>query len=81
LLAIGEHALRLEPFIERVPSSRTTLYKLARLKDNEFDRVTKDPAFGCTMTAEQVTRSLASGRSAVRSALGSIFSEMMSSSL
>jgi hypothetical protein len=54
LKAIGEKVSRFEPFVERMPNTWTTVYKLASLKDNEFDRVTKSELFTPFMTATDV---------------------------
>jgi hypothetical protein len=40
LMKIGENAARFEPFIEKLPSAWTTVYKLAMLSDAEFDTPT-----------------------------------------
>jgi hypothetical protein len=54
LLKIGQEASRFEPFLEQLPNSWTTLYKLAALEIKQFDRVAHDPQFAPTMTAEEL---------------------------
>lgn len=40
LRTIGNNATRFEPFVENLPNTWTTIYKLAKLEPDEFDRVT-----------------------------------------
>ena len=54
LLKIGNEASRFEPFFERMPNSWTTVYTLAKLEKDKFDRVTSDSRFAPTMTANDV---------------------------
>lgn len=54
LLKIGQEASRFEPFLDRLPNSWTTLYRLAVLDKDQFDRVVKDELFAPTMTAAEV---------------------------
>ena len=54
LKAIGKKVSRFEPFVDRMPNAWTTVYKLASLKDIEFDRVTKSETFTPFMTAADV---------------------------
>jgi hypothetical protein len=54
LLVIGKKVSRFEPFVERMPNTWTTVYKLASLKDHDFARVTKNERFTPFMTAEDV---------------------------
>jgi len=54
LKAIGKKVSRFEPFVGRMPNAWTTVYKLASLKDTEFDRVTKSELFTPFMTAGDV---------------------------
>ena len=58
LMKIGENASRFEPFYDRLPNAWTTVYKLASIKQNEFDRVTKSEQFSPFMTAKDVTEVL-----------------------
>ena len=58
LMIIGENASRFEPFYDRLPNAWTTVYKLASIKQNEFDRVTKSEQFSPFMTAKDVTEVL-----------------------
>lgn len=58
LMIIGENASRFEPFYDRLPNAWTTVYKLASIKQNEFDRVTKSDQFSPFMTAKTVTEVL-----------------------
>jgi hypothetical protein len=50
----GERKSRFEPFLNRLPNHRLTLYDLAVLQADQFDRVTKDERFGPTITGKQV---------------------------
>jgi hypothetical protein len=58
LMIIGENASRFEPFYDQLPNAWTTVYKLASIKQNEFDRVTKSDQFSPFMTARDVTEVL-----------------------
>ena len=58
LMIIGANASRFEPFYDRLPNAWTTVYKLASIKQNEFDRVTKSDQFSPFMTAKDVTEVL-----------------------
>jgi hypothetical protein len=58
LTVIGENASRFEPFYDRLPNAWTTVYKLASIKQNEFDRVTKSEQFSPFMTAKTVSEVL-----------------------
>jgi len=51
---LGEKVARFKPVIDRLPCNWTTLYLLAQLSDEEFDRVQQDPLFGPAMTAQEV---------------------------
>ena len=54
LVVIGKAASRFEPFVERMPNSWTTVYKLAKIDSNAFDRVTQSEQFSPFMTANDV---------------------------
>jgi hypothetical protein len=54
LKEIGEKVSRFEPFVEHIPSSWTTIYKLAKLDPDKFDRVMQSGKLSPFMTAEQV---------------------------
>jgi hypothetical protein len=54
LLKIGQEASRFEPVFDRLTNSWTTLYKLAVLEKDQFDRVTQDVRFDPMMTAAEV---------------------------
>ena len=56
LRAIGEKVSRFAPFVDRMPNTWTTVYKLASLKENEFDRVTRSDLFTPFMTAADVNQ-------------------------
>src|SRR5262249_3589166 len=56
LLKIGQEASRFEPFLDRLPNNWTTLYPLAELDRDKFDRVTQDPRFGPMMTGEELKK-------------------------
>ena len=58
LMIIGGNASRFEPFYDRLPNAWTTVYKLASIKQNEFDRVTKSEQFSPFMTAKAVAEVL-----------------------
>ena len=58
LFEIGKKAARFEPFFDRMPSAWTTVYKLATIENDEFDRVTKSDRFSRYMTAKDVTEVL-----------------------
>ena len=45
LMKIGKEVSRFEPFVERMPSNWTTVYKLASLDRDKFDQVTRDGRF------------------------------------
>ena len=66
LMKIGENASRFEPFYDRLPNAWTTVYKLASIKQNEFDRVAKSEQFSPFMTAKDVTEVL--GKTPVKKA-------------
>ena len=51
LLTIGQEASRFEPYVDRLPTNWTTIYKLASLDGTVFDRVAKDARFAPMMTA------------------------------
>jgi hypothetical protein len=51
---IGQEASRFKPFTEQLPSGWTTLYRLAKLSNDQFDRVTKHERFRPMMTAADV---------------------------
>jgi len=51
---IGGKVARFRAVIERLPCNWTTLYMLAQLTDEAFDRVQQDPRFGPAMTAEDL---------------------------
>ena len=42
LLKIAENATRFQPFVERLPNTWTTIYKLAKLPPEKFERVSAD---------------------------------------
>jgi hypothetical protein len=54
LMKIGQEASRFEPFLDRLPSSWTSLYKLAKLEKDQFDHLTQDQRFTRTMTAADI---------------------------
>jgi hypothetical protein len=54
LKKIGEKVSRFKPFLDRMPNSWTTLYKLASLPEEKFDSVSKSERFGPLMTAAEV---------------------------
>jgi hypothetical protein len=54
LMKIGNEASRFEPFFEQMPNNWTTVYRLATLEKNVFERVTSDPRFAPMMTASDV---------------------------
>jgi hypothetical protein len=54
LRAIGERIDRFEPHAERVPYAWTTLYELAKLSDEEFERVLRSNRLSRTMTAKDL---------------------------
>lgn len=54
LRAIGERIDRFEPHAERVPYAWTTLYELAKLSDEEFERVVRSNRLSRTMTAKDL---------------------------
>ena len=58
LIVIGEKASRFEPFYDRLPNAWTTVYKLASIEQDEFDRVTSSQQFNPFMTAKAVTEVL-----------------------
>lgn len=53
-LTIGQEASRFEPYVDRLPTNWTTIYKLASLDGTVFDRVAKDARFAPMMTAGEV---------------------------
>jgi hypothetical protein len=54
LETIAKAASRFDPFLEKCPSSWTTLYAMAKLKSNEFDQVAHHQLFAPTMTAAEI---------------------------
>jgi len=55
---IGENYHRFEPFLDRLPNSWTTLYKLASLakkNPSDFKRVTESARFCSSTTADDIT--------------------------
>jgi hypothetical protein len=54
LLVIADNATRFGPFVGRMPNQWTTIYQLAKLEIDRFERVTKAGAFAPWMTAKQV---------------------------
>lgn len=58
LMVIGKNAARFEPFLEKMPNAWTTVYKLAAIKGDEFDRVVKSQHFSPFMTANNVSEAL-----------------------
>ena len=42
LLKIADNAARFQPFIDRLPNTWTTIYKLAKLPSEQFERVSAD---------------------------------------
>ena len=62
LKIIGENASRFESCSDRLPNNWTTLYSLARIKPNEFERVVEDERFGPNITAKDVNEILGKGK-------------------
>jgi hypothetical protein len=54
LRAIGEASVRFKPLVDRLPNHWTTLYPLAKLPGDDFDRVTSDERFNPSMTAGDI---------------------------
>jgi hypothetical protein len=54
LLIIGRQASRFESVFDRMPANWTTVYKLATLEKDKFDRVTSDERFSPMMTGSEV---------------------------
>jgi hypothetical protein len=55
-LRVGSVAGRFEPFLDRMPDCWTTIYKLACLEKDQFDRVAHDSRFSPTITALEIDR-------------------------
>lgn len=62
LRAIGQAADDFRPILNRLPSSWTTLYQLAKLPPYQLEQIAKDERFGPNTTAVQL-QSILSGRS------------------
>jgi hypothetical protein len=56
LRAIGYRASRFEPFVDNLPNTWTTIYKLAKLEPDEFDRVT--PILSPFVTAKAIDEAI-----------------------
>ena len=54
LLVIGQKASRFKPYLNKLPDSKSTLYDIAKLDRNEFERVVASEQFGPDMTAKQL---------------------------
>jgi hypothetical protein len=54
LTKIGEQASRFEPFFDQMPNTWTTIYKLAKLERDTFDKVAHDDRFTPMMKASDV---------------------------
>jgi hypothetical protein len=54
LKKIGENAARFNPYLDRLPSSWTTIYKLAKMTVNDFQQVTEE--LTPFMTANEIDR-------------------------
>lgn len=55
LLKIGKMVSRFEPYVDRLPNAWTTVYKLATLENDQFERVAHSEPFSPFMTANDVT--------------------------
>jgi hypothetical protein len=69
LMKIGGMAPRLEHFIDRLPNNWTTLYKLALLKNDDFNRVTKNNLLSPLMTANELNELVTRKRARRRTSL------------
>jgi hypothetical protein len=54
LIAISDRLARFEPLAERMPCAWTTIYQLAKLSDEAFERIARSDRFGPLMTARDV---------------------------
>ena len=54
LIKIGEHATRFRPFVNSLPNSWTTLYKLTGLSSDKFDRLAQTGTLTPFMTAKEI---------------------------
>jgi hypothetical protein len=59
LKKIGENVARFNPYLDRLPSSWTTIYKLAKMSTNDFEQVTND--LTPFITASEIDRLTGSG--------------------
>src|SRR5262245_31934793 len=58
---IGEKASRFQPFMNRMPGNWTTVYQLARLKPQDFDKVASSGSFSPEMTWEDIAEIVGGG--------------------
>jgi hypothetical protein len=65
LKKIGQEANRLKSVADRIPSSWTTLYQLARLEAAEFDRLLVSDHLHPAMTAQELTTAISGEPKAV----------------
>jgi len=63
LMKIGEHATRFRPFVNSLPNSWTTLYKLTGLSSDKFDRLAKTGALKPFMTAKEIDQETGDSKS------------------
>jgi len=61
MITIGKTVSRFEKHFDKLPSNWTTVYKLAALKPNKFELVTKSDRFSAFMTARDIDEILSDG--------------------
>jgi hypothetical protein len=52
--SMAKEASRFLPFVDQLPNNWTTLYRLARMKPDKYELVTRDASFGPSMTAKDI---------------------------
>jgi hypothetical protein len=62
-IAIGKKFSRFEKHFDKLPNNWTTVYKLAILKQNEFERVTKSDRFSAFVTSKDIDEILGHAKS------------------
>jgi hypothetical protein len=53
-ILIGNRADRFQPYLEQLPATWTTVYKLARLTDEKFKKVMNSDSFSPFMTGKSI---------------------------
>jgi len=56
LQKIGENAVRFAPFLDQMPNAWTSIYRLAKLENEEFDHIASNGTLTPFMTANEISR-------------------------